>query len=484
MDVHSVTVHRPARGVKWQPWSAAAFARARDEGRPVLLLLTVPWSEGSAALERALAEDGPLAEVVNHSFVPVRVDAERRPDISDRYDAGGWPTVAFLTPDGDVLTADARTDEDGLRRLCIRVADAYRGRRPASSAAARGPTPRMSGAQLTRPDPIVAFVGAAREEFDETHAGFGTGPKFPHAAALRALLNYVSGRRGAHDTRVREITRRSLDAIDALHDPAEGGVFRHARSRDWSDSVREKLLDDQAALLDVYVVAAKVLDEHRYLARAADIVRFVTTRLAQPEGGFSGSATPDAIDQTLYVDSNARIATALLHVAQASHDEALARTAVSGLERVLLAAYRPSEGAAHWVDPDGSVGRERLLADQVAVAETMLTAHEVGHDDTHLMMAEELMLGALRRHWHAAGWSFRDVPADGEAIAALATPRYPVATNADAARVLTTLAERTGKSEYRMRALDILRAFALTSHDERLLAAPYICAMQALDANA
>jgi uncharacterized protein YyaL (SSP411 family) len=210
----------------------------------------------------------------------------------------------------------------------------------------------------------------------------------------------------------------------------------------------------------------------------------VTTRLAQPEGGFSGSATPDAIDHTLYVDSNARIATALLHVAQASHDEALARTAVSGLERVLLAAYRPSEGAAHWVDPDGSVGRERLLADQVAVAETMLTAHEVGHDDTHLMMAEELMLGALRRHWHAAGWSFRDVPADGEAIAALATPRYPVATNADAARVLTTLAERTGKSEYRMRALDILRAFALTSHDERLLAAPYICAMQALDANA
>src|SRR5437773_1157952 len=80
VDSSPLLFHRPSRGVIWRDWSSAAFDAARIAGRPVLLLLTTPWSAPCAALERTLAEDGPAAELVAAEYVPVRVDAERRPD--------------------------------------------------------------------------------------------------------------------------------------------------------------------------------------------------------------------------------------------------------------------------------------------------------------------------------------------------------------------------------------------------------------------
>lgn len=471
-----LTFHRPQHGVAWQEWSPGAFDAARASTRPLLLFLTVPWSEPCAVLAAQLAAESALAAFITQHFVPVRVDAERRPDIGDRYDAGGWPTLAFLTADGEVLTATTDSSPESIQQLCQRVVDAVRSRRGEFASTRRPSSGVRLTPQISRPDPVIGFVALVHEQFDEVHAGFGHGPKFPHAAALRALCGYLASRRGAQDQRVREIVRRSVDALDALHDPAEGGVFRHARGADWSDPVGEKLLDDQAALVDVYVAAAEVLGESRYLARAADIVQFATSRLADPQAGFAGSVRDDIVDPTLYVDANAHMAAALLRVASASRDEELARNAVTGLERVVLAAHRPGQGVAHWAASDGA-GSERLLRDQVAVADAMLAAHQVGGNETHLMMAEELMLGALRQHWNADAWMFRDAAPKSGDIGLLARPRYPLDVNADAVRVLTILAERAGKREYKSRALDVLRAFALTSHEHGLLAAPYVSAM-------
>jgi len=451
--------HRPPHGVAWREWSAAAFDAARAAGRPVLLLLTTPWSEACAALERICAEDGPAAAVVQADYVPVRVDAERRPDISDRYDAGGWPTLACLSPDGELVSAT--TDVFGdlpavLRNLC--VPPTARSESPGQSAHADGFDVR------------AWFRSVAHAEFDSEYAGFGRGAKFPHAEALRALLPDPS----AHD-----IVVRTLDALQALRDPGDGGICRLAALRDWSEVAPEKLLADQAAVLDLYVAAAGALNEPAYLACAAGIVQFATTALADAAGGFAGSLRGDRIDATSYVAANARMTAALLRVALASGDEALARAAVSGLERIVLATYRPARGVAHWF-ADGCAGEERLLIDQVAVASAMLDAHEVGGDGTHLMMAEELMLTAGRTLWDEAARAFRDrVQRPGD-TGRLATPRYPLDANSTAAIVLARLADRAGRPEYRARALDLLRALAPTARAHGLLAAPYVSAVEVI----
>jgi hypothetical protein len=421
--------------------------------------LTTPWSDACAALERMLAEDGPAAELVAAEYVAVRVDAERRPDISDRYDAGGWPTLACLSPDGELVSATTNVFDD--------LAQVLRRLRTRPRAWPQEPAP---SAPDDRFDPRVWFSSLARAEFDDEYGGFGRAAKFPHAETLRALLP---------DPSAREIVIRSLDALQALHDPDDGGIRRVAASRDWSEVAPEKLLADQAAVLDLYVTAAATLHEPAYLTCAAGIVHFVTTRLAESAGGFAGSVCGDRVDATCYVAGNARMTCSLLQVALASHDEALARSAVSGLERIVLAAYRPSQGVAHWF-ANGRVGDERLLADQVAVASAMLDAHEIGGDGAHVMMAEELMLTAIRTLWDAPAQAFRDrVQGPGD-VGRLATARHPLDANSHAALVLARLADRAGKPEYRARALDVIRALAPAARAHGLLAAPYVSAVEVI----
>src|SRR5207248_1439087 len=90
--------------VEWLPWSADAFARAERERKPVLLSIIAAWCRACHEMDRSTYADPRVAGVIRDSFVPVRVDTDRRPDINDRYNLGGWPTTAFLTPDGRLIT--------------------------------------------------------------------------------------------------------------------------------------------------------------------------------------------------------------------------------------------------------------------------------------------------------------------------------------------------------------------------------------------
>lgn len=143
---------------------------------------------------------------------------------------------------------------------------------------------------------------------------------------------------------------------------------------------------------------------------------------------------------------HAREATARLEQAMAIRDEAAARGIVTALEHEVLAVYRPSHG----------LGR---FEDDVAVAVAMLAAYEVGADETHLMMAEELMLGVIRRDWERR-------------------MQYGLAANCEAAVALAALAALGEKPEYRERALDILHGYAATYRSHGTRAAPFISALR------
>src|SRR5215203_1831445 len=89
--------------IAWLPWRAESFARARADGRPVLLSIAPTWCGNSAQMDTATFADAEVAGLINAHFVAIRVDPDRRPDIAERYSLGGWPTTAFLTADGAVL---------------------------------------------------------------------------------------------------------------------------------------------------------------------------------------------------------------------------------------------------------------------------------------------------------------------------------------------------------------------------------------------
>ena len=101
--------------IAWLPWRAESFARARAEGRPVLLSLAPTWCGHSAEMDSATFADTEVAALVTAHFVAIRVDPDRRPDIAERYSLGGWPTTAFLTPDGEVMAGMTYIPPDQMR---------------------------------------------------------------------------------------------------------------------------------------------------------------------------------------------------------------------------------------------------------------------------------------------------------------------------------------------------------------------------------
>ena len=123
--------------ITWVPWTADAFARAARERKPVLLSITAAWCQACHEMDRTTYADPEVAAVIRDRFVAVRVDTDRRPDINERYNLGGWPTTAFLTPEGDVIAGSTFLPADKMTTVLTRVADAL----PVFASLSRSPQP-------------------------------------------------------------------------------------------------------------------------------------------------------------------------------------------------------------------------------------------------------------------------------------------------------------------------------------------------------
>lgn len=477
--------------IAWLPWRAESFARARSGGQPVLLCLAPTWCGNCAEMDAVTYSDADVVALVNAHFVAVRVDPDRRPDIAERYSLGGWPTTAFLTADGDVLGGGTFLDRHRLAEVLRRVSTVFS--EGTSVHPRRGP---LEAGEARDVAPMEQLIEVATSAFDPRHGGFGGAPKFPHAAPVRLALHLF--KEDGSETQ-RDIAITTLDAMGwgPLYDEKDGGFFRYARSADWSQPNSEKLLDVNAALLDLYLDAAESLELGRYLERAADILRYVQTWLAdQVDGGWGGSQRADGsyytaeagsvaqgapmpppIDRTLYTDWNAMMASAAIKAGRALNDASLSEFAIRSLERIALVCYRPAGGVAHYYDGEAHV--RGLLDDQIAMAAAQLDAFEATGNIVYEMLAQELALHAVNTMWDNEGGGFFDrAPADTD-VGLLGERRKPFATNCAAARLLKRLAHTAKKPRYRELAERTLAAIGPQAAGEGPLAADYVLAVRA-----
>ena len=269
--------------VMWLEWSPDAFARAETEKRPVLLSLVTAWSDECAAMDRTTYAELDVVSLIEQRFVAVRVDADRRPDVNERYNLGGWPTTVFLTSAGDVLSGGTYFDAERMIATLRFVADAYRDRAEeikARAAAVRSvplpPSHEATADHRSLGDPIDHFRALLVARFDSLNGGFGSAPKLPHPHALLFALSLA----GDGDSEIARVAADTLHHMRALWDPVAGGFYRYAEAADWSGPGSGKTLDDHAALLHVYVEAALRLRDVEWLEQAAAIVRWVRGRMA------------------------------------------------------------------------------------------------------------------------------------------------------------------------------------------------------------
>ncbi|MBI2835100.1 MAG: thioredoxin domain-containing protein [Acidobacteria bacterium] len=495
----------PEESIVWVDWSDEPFARAAAEDKPVLLAIHAPWCHWCHVMDATSYADPGIVAIVNQRFVAIRVDSDRRPDINERYNLGGWPTTAFLTPAGDLLGGGTYFSRERLEVALVQVADAFASRRleieanRQRAAAARDADPSRA-VRGSEPDWGAVDLLRARlsEEFDETYGGFGVEPKFPHAAALGfALECYLD----APDAHLRHLSTVTLDAMASggLWDRIEGGFFRYSTARDWSLPHFEKVLEDNAALLSVYLDAWRALGEAGYREIAIELIGYVQACLADPDGGFFGSQSADAeyyalssnearqravrpaVDRTLYVGPASAMVSAYIQAGALLEDVALTEFALRTLERVVLATYRPGHGVAHCFD---TVARVRgLLADHVQASAALVDAYEATGERPWIELAEELMHHCIRVMWDERHGGFFDrAPSvqDGGTIGLLRAPLKPVSTNALASRVLLRLADIDAIAPFHDRAMRALASVAHAYRAQGLAAAEYGRAIRAL----
>jgi len=458
----------------------------------VLLSIVTGWSVACRAMDETSYADPAVVSLINTRFVAVRVDADRRPDISERYSLGGWPTTAFLTSDGALIGGGTFVASDRFASVLARAAETY---------AARAGTLTAQSRRVADSDPPgVAEPANSDDElfravlatFDRVHGGFGGAPKFPLVAPVRLMLQQ---HRDQPDDDALNAATLSLDAMgwSALYDDTAGGFYRCASDDGWREPQLEKLLEVNAGLIDLYVEAAHLLGVQRYADRARDALTYVQNWLADPvDGGWGGYELPTSIgepdragptsprvDRTLFSGWNGTMISTALHLAHAFEDDTLGRFALTALERVLAICYRPGQGVAHYVEGQTRAGG--FLDDQFAVAAACLDAHDATGNIVYEMMAQELALHAMRTLWDPQRQAFVDRAAGegAEAIGRLADPLVPFAANCDAAAVLYRLALTTNNPEFAGTADAVLGSMAPHAMGHGPLAAHYLLARRA-----
>jgi len=462
--------------IVWLDWSRVPFEQAASAQKPVLLSLVTTWSDACAEMDRSTYAHPDIVALVQDRFIPVRVDADRRPDINERYNLGAWPTTAFLTSTGDVLSGGTFFDAASLQPVLRQVADASRDR--ADEIAARAATVRQAFAErqgLTdrrRAQPDREAIERLRrlviERFDRVNGGFGSSPKLPHAAALQFALSLA----GEGDVELAEIARAALDRTWSLWDPESGGVRRYADGADWSAPGVEKRLEDNAALLHVHVEAALQLRNDEYRDRAGAIARWTRSVMTDHDhGGFFNASSPRVLDRTMYVDGNAMMAGALLRAAALFDDVWLRDSALKALEAVVVPAYKPGDGMAHVMAGSDEAPVRGLLGDQIHVALALIWAHAATGRLPYSMLAAEVLQFAARTMWDQTAGCFRDrVETDD--------PVWPFELNCHAACAFDRLAVLVDDRAHQDRAHAILRSLAREYPEQDLFGSLYAVAVR------
>ena len=119
---------RPNRAAEigWREWDEKAFQEAQVADKPILLAISAVWCHWCHVMYETSYSDPEVIRMINDRYVPIRVDNDERPDVNRRYNMGGWPTTAFLTPDGEVVHGGTYVPPEAMRSYLTQVDEVWR----------------------------------------------------------------------------------------------------------------------------------------------------------------------------------------------------------------------------------------------------------------------------------------------------------------------------------------------------------------------
>jgi uncharacterized protein len=299
--------------VDWWAWGPEALAEAKRSNKPILLSVGYAACHWCHVMAHESFEDEATAAVMNELFVNIKVDREERPDIDQIYmhalhmlgEQGGWPLTMFLTPAGEPVWGgtyfpkDSRYGRPAFTTVCRELArvfreepdrilknrDALMARLAAVATSERRLTIGAAGL-----DDAAAQLGRM---IDQTHGGLRGAPKFPQCTMLENLWRAGLRRR---EQRFFDLVELSLEQMcrGGIYDHLGGGFSRYSVDERWLVPHFEKMLYDNAQLLELLALAHRRSGNPLFRERALETVGWLQREMVTTEGAFAASLDADS----------------------------------------------------------------------------------------------------------------------------------------------------------------------------------------------
>jgi uncharacterized protein len=299
--------------VHWQAWGEETLAAAKAEDKPILLSIGYAACHWCHVMAHESFENPAIAALMNDLYINIKVDREERPDLDAIYqhalallgEQGGWPLTMFLSPEGEpfwggtYFPPEPRWGRPGLGQVLEGVARTYRSER--DKVTKNVVALRAALAKLGQPeagegvDPALFDRIAERllREVDPLNGGIGTAPKFPQCGIFELLWR---GWKRTRQAPYRDAVLRTLTTIcqGGIYDHLGGGFARYSVDARWLAPHFEKMLYDNAELIDLLTLVWQEVRDPLYAQRVAETIGWLEREMITSGGGFSSSLDADS----------------------------------------------------------------------------------------------------------------------------------------------------------------------------------------------
>ncbi len=378
--------------VEWYPWGEEAFAKARAEDKPIFLSVGYSTCHWCHVMEHESFESAAIAAYLAQHFVSIKVDREERPDVDQVYMTfvqattghGGWPMSVWLTTDlrpffgGTYFPPTDVPGRPGFITILRRIAELWKTERDQIEDKANSLLTALREAEaeaIAEPDDewscaqaVATGLAQYQRMFDPGEGGFGGAPKFPRPVNLQFLLTQAAKQR-TDDERANPARAMALHTLrkmadGGMHDHLGGGFHRYSVDAEWHVPHFEKMLYDQAQLVQVYLGAHQLAGDPFYAQVARNTLQYVTHDLTGPEGAFHSAEDADSLPRA---DAARKLEGAFYVWTQAEIAEALGehRTA----EFCAVYGVEPDGNVAPESDPHGELVGQNVLIRRLTTSE-------------------------------------------------------------------------------------------------------------------
>jgi hypothetical protein len=304
--------HNP---VNWYPWGPEALQLSKDTGKPIFLSVGYSSCHWCHVMEHESFESEDVAAILNEHFISIKVDREERPDVDEIYMAavqamtgsGGWPMSVFLTPDlkpffgGTYFPKEDKYGRPGFITLIKRIHEAWSTQKDKLVESADQLVDHIEKSLAgsvgePRQGTTTIIQNAAVElgqRFDPVNGGFGDAPKFPSSPSIGLLLREFAR------TGQKELLHQATFTLDSMvhggmYDHLGGGFSRYSTDEEWLVPHFEKMLYDNAQLVQVYLEAYQVTGDRFYRKVVEETLTYILRDMTDENGGFYSAEDADS----------------------------------------------------------------------------------------------------------------------------------------------------------------------------------------------